>query len=83
MPDRSWNPIDTLYEFVDLWSYLVHSRPDQDLMFAEGPGWTGLNRIQLQPCVQPLVVEHDLDGHPRYRMRIDSMRPYMTNSIQP
>ena len=31
-------PIDTLYEFVDLWSYLVHSRPDQDLMFAEGPG---------------------------------------------
>jgi len=39
----------THYEFVDLWSYLVQTRLDQDLMFAEGPGWTGLNRIQLQP----------------------------------
>lgn len=41
------------YEFVDSWSYHVDNRPDQDLMLVDGPGWTGLNRMQLQPCMQP------------------------------
>jgi hypothetical protein len=31
-------------------------------MFAWGPGWTGVNRMQLQPRVQPLEPDRDLGG---------------------
>ena len=36
------------------------ARADQDLMFVWGPGW-GLNGMRLQPRVQPLKPNHDLD----------------------
>ena len=41
------------YESVDERFRFVYSRPDQYPMFAWGPGWTGVNGMQLQPCVQP------------------------------
>jgi hypothetical protein len=56
------------YESVDEWFQRVHSRPDQDPMFAWGPGRTGLNGIQLQPRVQPLGPDRDVAGYPGARI---------------
>jgi hypothetical protein len=47
------NPGPAHSEFVDKRFQRVRSRPGSDLMATHVPNWTGMNRLQLQPSVQP------------------------------
>jgi hypothetical protein len=51
------------YESVDEWFHHVHSRPSQDLMSVQGPAWTGMDVMQLQPYCATLKSDLDLVGH--------------------
>jgi hypothetical protein len=64
------------YESVDERFQWVHSRPDEDGMSAWDGAGPGVNRMQLQPCVQPLGLDLDLAEHTAR----GSIWQYMTNA---
>lgn len=64
MPGRSRDALQACSLRVRrLCPHHVHSGPDQGLISVGGLGRTGLNGVQLQPCMQPLEPDWDLAGH--------------------